>query len=173
LPGYIRVLFILSLLLLIPGVTFAQDLLPVVTSHALCKEIRNGKPGDVTNAFTTVDTIYSYIEIKNPISDTEIKWLFRGPGSIKNQFTYKLKAGEQSCFGKLDLSQYMTEQATGVWAVTIYVDDIVALTDRFTVDSAHGQVKGGLLPCLYIGLAVLIVIVAIIVLVFRQRRYTI
>lgn len=146
-----------------------------IEKHVLCKEVSDGEPRDITKTFTTDDTVFSWLKIKNAVQGDEVKWLFQGPDGIESRASYTLEQeGDQSCYTGFDLNDYENVPMEGDWKITVYLNGEEALTEYFTVEPLTGLLWWG--P--FVGLLIILLIVAvpvtvitlIVIKVVRRRR---
>jgi hypothetical protein len=170
------------LILLLPLLMFfiaqnisAQGTSIVLVEHKLCKEIKNGRPDDVTKNFTTDDRVFSWLAITGTSKGDEIAWTYQGPKGQEIQKSLALaQGGDQTTYMELDLNQYSNAEVTGNWTVTILFNGEKAVTDAFTVEPLTGLVWwgpiAGFLLLLGAIITVIIVVLVTILLVIRSRK---
>ena len=154
---------------------YAQNTSIVLVDHKLCKEIKNGRPDDITRQFTVDDRVFSWLSITGTSKGDEIAWTYQGPKGQEVQKSLALaQGGDQTTYMELDLNQYSNAEVTGNWTVTILFNGEKALTDAFTVEPLTGLVWWGpiagfllLLGAIVIAIAVVLVI---ILLIMRSRK---
>jgi len=110
----------------------AQSLIRIV-DHALCKNVENGEPVDVTSTFTSGDVVYCWLKIQDGRVGDHVYWLYTGPFTANASYFLEWN-GDGICYSTFDLSVYDPETVVGEWTVTVYVNGKEVLTDHFKVE---------------------------------------
>jgi len=150
----------------------------IVVEHALCRDLKNNEPVDVTSTFTNNEMVYCWLKIQNGTRGDTISWIYLGP-SVADASAYTLKwNGEGVCYSTFNLAAYNPEEVIGEWTVTVYVNDREVLTEHFTV---KGQTENepsfltGLLiwePLLFYLILFIIAVAVITVSIKRRNKRT-
>ncbi len=175
------IFFSLLLICVLAGNVYAEQSPPNVSTiaiekHVLCKEVIDGEPRDITKTFTTDDTVFSWLAIKDAVQGDQITWLFEGPHGIESREIYTLEQeGDQSCYTCFDSNDYdEIIEMEGDWKITVYLNGEEALTEYFTVEPLTGLLWWGPFAGLLITLLAVAVPVAVITLivikVVRRKR---
>ena len=104
-----------------------------IVDHALCKNVENGEPVDVTSTFTSGDVVYCWLKIQDGRLGDHVYWLYTGPFTANASYFLEWN-GDGVCYSTFDLSVYDPETVVGEWTVTVYVNGKEVLTDYFEVE---------------------------------------
>ncbi|MBN1192043.1 MAG: hypothetical protein JXA46_19985 [Dehalococcoidales bacterium] len=168
---YSWVLVLVIITCLVPINIHAQEPQPTISSHVLCEEVIDGKPQGITTKFTTDDTVYSWVEIKEATDKDEVRWVFTGPYELQYSESKALEPGnDQSVYAVLDLRKY-TKEDMGDWTVTVSLNGNQAFTDSFSVEPLTGLIWWApLIVVLIIVILILVAVSVIIVWIIRRKK---
>ena len=153
----------------------AQNTSIILVDHKLCKEIKNGRPDDITKQFTVDDRVFSWLSITGTSKGDEIAWTYQGPKGQEVQKSLALaQGGDQTTYMELDLNQYSNAEVAGKWTVTVLFNGEKALTDDFTVEPLTGLVwwgpfAGFLLLLVFLIAGITVVLIAVLLVIRNQR----
>ena len=120
------------------GTVRPHNIMAVVES-IFCKKVENGRPEDITDTFTTDEKVFSYIKVENASEGDEVTWVFQGPSGVNRTVSCTLDwSGSGYCYAVLDLRELSSEDITGSWRVSVYVNGEEVLEDYFQVVQKEG-----------------------------------
>ncbi len=125
-------------------------------------DVKNTKsvPIDSTNIFSKQDTeIISLVRYANLSGKHELRWEWSDPNGklyyatqnypIETSINKYVKEG--TSWHKISIKGTKAQNYPGTWKVIIYLDDIIAATDFFTIDPVKSDIKFGKYHALVIG----------------------
>ena len=117
-------------------------LTPDIIDHVICGGITEDyTPIDIKNSFTSEETMYSLLNLKDMNTGDVVSWTYSGPNEITEIQSLTIEdPGEITVYSVLELSDY--NGATGDWLVSIDFNGNLMRADTFVVQ----EEASGLIP---------------------------